>query len=482
MEAIMPSQARARDRSSTQRVRLTQPRIEAFRCPPGKQQAFLRDTESPRLAVRATAGSKVYVFESTLDGRLIRVKLGPVEAMPLESVWEGRGVDRVEVQRGARDEAARLQMLVSQHIDPRELAQEERAAREAEKRAREDAEERARKEQAQEEQAAEARQKYNLRALLLAYADHLEALGKRKAAGATRTMFKNHVFEPSPELADKPAREVSPHDIAAVVRRVTEAGKERAAGALRSYLSAAFNAAARAPFDARLPSALIPFAVEVNPVQPVAAIPTRARNRTLTPDELAAYIKALGDDLPDQALKLALYAGGQRAAQLVRARVEDWSPDSKTLRLFDGKGRRREPREHLLPLAPKAAAMVVALVERAQALGHTDLFAQHRRAMDPGTPGKRLAEIVRDMKCEPFDVRDVRRTAETMLAGMGISRDVRAQLLSHGIAGVQAQHYDRHGYTQEKRRALVAWERRLEALRTGTKAPGNVTSLRGAQG
>jgi integrase len=270
---------------------------------------------------------------------------------------------------------------------------------------------------------------------------------------------------------------VVPLDVAAIVRRVTEAGKERTAGALRSYLEAAFNAAARAPFDARLPSALIPFEVQANPVQPIAAIPSRARNRTLTPDELAAYVKALGDELPDQALKLALYAGGQRAAQLVRARVEDWSPDTKTLRLFDGKGRRREPREHLLPLAPQAAAMVAALVERAQERGAAYLFTQHSRPMDPGTPGKRLAEIVADLKAEPFDVRDVRRTAETMLAGMGISRDVRAQLLSHGIAGVQAQHYDRHAYTTEKRRALVAWERKLEALRTGKAAAANVTPI-----
>jgi hypothetical protein len=33
---------------------------------------------------------------------------------------------------------------------------------------------------------------------------------------------------------------------------------------------------------------------------------------------------------------------------------------------------------------------------------------------------------------------------------MGVSRDIRAQLLSHGISGVQAQHYDRHDYLKEK--------------------------------
>ena len=82
------------------------------------------------------------------------------------------------------------------------------------------------------------------------------------------------------------------------------------------------------------------------------------------------------------------------------------------------------------------------------------------------------------MKCEPFDLRDIRRTCETMLAGLGISRDVRAQLLSHGISGVQAAHYDRHAYTDEKRAALVAWERKLDEIEKGTKAPANVRELR----
>jgi hypothetical protein len=76
---------------------------------------------------------------------------------------------------------------------------------------------------------------------------------------------------------------------------------------------------------------------------------------------------------------------------------------------------------------------------------------------------------------EPFDLRDIRRTTETMLAGMGIS-----QLLSHGLSGVQAAHYDRHGYTDEKRAALVAWEARLEEIQTG-KHTSNVVTLRGKQ-
>ena len=81
------------------------------------------------------------------------------------------------------------------------------------------------------------------------------------------------------------------------------------------------------------------------------------------------------------------------------------------------------------------------------------------------------------MKCEAFDLRDIRRTCETMLAGMGISKDSRAQLLSHGLSGVQAAHYDRHSYTNEKRTALVAWEQRLDDIAAGRK-PGNVVQIK----
>ena len=72
------------------------------------------------------------------------------------------------------------------------------------------------------------------------------------------------------------------------------------------------------------------------------------------------------------------------------------------------------------------------------------------------------------MQVEPFNLRDVRRTVETMLAGMGVSRETRAQLLSHGLGGVQAVHYDRHSYMDEKRAALRAWEAHLESLRALT--------------
>jgi hypothetical protein len=63
---------------------------------------------------------------------------------------------------------------------------------------------------------------------------------------------------------------------------------------------------------------------------------------------------------------------------------------------------------------------------------------------------------------EPFQGRDIRRSVETRLQALGVSREVRAQLLSHGrTSGVQQKHYERHDYLPEKTKALAELERHL---------------------
>jgi integrase len=106
------------------------------------------------------------------------------------------------------------------------------------------------------------------------------------------------------------------------------------------------------------------------------------------------------------------------------------------------------------------------------------LFSSHGKTqLVETTPGKRATAISKSIKGEAFDLRDLRRTCETMLAGMGISKDTRAQLVSHGLSGVQEADYERHGYIDEKRAALVAWEHRLDDIAAGRK-PGNVLQMK----
>ena len=49
---------------------------------------------------------------------------------------------------------------------------------------------------------------------------------------------------------------------------------------------------------------------------------------------------------------------------------------------------------------------------------------------------------------------------------MGVSKEARGHLQSHGLTGVQAKHYDDYDYLQEKREALQVLYKLLES--TGT--------------
>lgn len=415
------------------------------------------------LVFRRSGGDiRAYFRHTQADGRRYALPLGHFDE-------DGRDGLTLAEARAKSGELSKL--YLSGVKDLRAHIEAEQAARQASEEARRAAEQAASAE-------AEAQSRHTLIALCQAYAGALEQQGKIKSAGNARSVFKVHLQDAHEELAKSPAKYITPQDIAVLVRRVRESGKERTAGVLRSYLRAAYAMAIRAPFDSAVNSELAAFAVEMNPVDAIPTIPVRAGRRTLSAEELRDYLAALAGELPDLALKLAVLAGGQRMSQLLRTRVADYNADTQTLRLWDSKGKRREPREHLVPLAPQGAALVARLIERAQQRSAHSSPSDATKEANPSlwlstgaarmtetTPGKRLAEIAARMQVEPFNLRDVRRTVETMLAGMGVSRETRAQLLSHGLGGVQAVHYDRYSYMDEKRSALQAWEAHLESLR-----------------
>ena len=138
-----------------------------------------------------------------------------------------------------------------------------------------------------------------------------------------------------------------------------------------------------------------------------------------------------------------------------------------TLRLVDPKGR-GGVRDHVLPVS--------AAVKAALPLPHPDggpyIFTTGaKKAIHASTLSPIIAEIATPLTKgrATFSARDIRRTVETRLAAMGVSKEHRAQVLSHGLArGVQEKHYDRHLYLEEKAAALARWEKHLDDL---IKAP-----------
>ena len=60
----------------------------------------------------------------------------------------------------------------------------------------------------------------------------------------------------------------------------------------------------------------------------------------------------------------------------------------------------------------------------------------------------------KDEVIEEFSFKDIRRSCETSLASIGVLRDSRSHVLSHGRTGVRAKHYARWTYLEEKRVVL----------------------------
>ncbi|MCJ8501033.1 integrase family protein [Desulfatitalea alkaliphila] len=90
-------------------VKLTAGRVREFQCPADTKQTFLWDSVVPGLGVRATTNAKVFIFQSRLAGKSIRVKIGDVRTWAIDSADPP----------GARQEGRRLQGLIDKGIDPR---------------------------------------------------------------------------------------------------------------------------------------------------------------------------------------------------------------------------------------------------------------------------------------------------------------------------------------------------------------------------
>lgn len=339
-----------------------------------------------------------------------------------------------------------------------------------------------RAEQARQQREAEAlAARGTVGDMLEAYADALEAQGK-VSAGKVRKALHLHVRDAHPPLWALHAQDFQPEHGVEVLATLHTAGKDREAAKVRAYLRAAFARAVRARLDPKASPMLRGLAIAANPVAdlPPSETPTGTRERALSVEELRAYWRRLQSEPEPYGamLRLHLLSGAQRVEQLGRLTLADWDRDAQTLTLWDSKGRRAKPRAHVVPLLDQAAEALPVMRPDKDAQG-SHLFSADRGRTGAGYHVARLrvARIAAAMveageAAAPFTLGDLRRTVETRLAAAGVSLEVRAQLQSHGLGGVQARHYDRHSYSDEKRAAL-------ESLRALLEAPSaSVTPIR----
>jgi hypothetical protein len=277
-----------------------------------------------------------------------------------------------------------------------------------------------------------------LQDLLAAYR---ESLGERPTAHDAKIVF-NLAFPEGDPLLKREAASITTAEVAAVLRRRAATGITTSVNRLRSLLHAAFAHAAKYDYDPRKPNGTATFKITHNPVTgtPRIAEWERANDRVMTDEEIKAFwLKASAAGPIGEFWKLILLTG----ARFEQLRTAEFAAD--LISITDTKGRGSRAKVCLLPVVdPELTAAAKIATETATANGLR------------GAGPRLLPEGVKPS--------DIRRTVETRMQELGISRDLRGALLSHGQTGVQAKHYERAELLPEKTAALELWKAKIEEL------------------
>lgn len=300
---------------------------------------------------------------------------------------------------------------------------------------------------------------------------------KKISADTVGKELERHVA--SSPLANQLARTITPEQVTGLLRGLVQAGKGRTAARIRTHLRAAYAASLSARLNPGASELMIDPLMNSNPIIAIQSLSEFSvpRTRVLKGGELKEFWRRVvsppngKSTMQFRALRLAFLLGGQRCEQLLRVTADDVDFDAETILLHDHKGRRTFARAHLLPLMGAAKSEVHWLLRNSRDLDSSFLFPSSK----PGEPlsansvSALVTQIRKDMitngtASTQFQFSDLRRTAETTLASLSVTKDVRAQLQSHGLGGVQNRHYDRYEYMTEKQAALKKWEQFLNNL------------------
>jgi integrase len=213
--------------------------------------------------------------------------------------------------------------------------------------------------------------------------------------------------------------------------------------------------------------------VKVNPIAALSSpAAPKARERVLSGQEIVKFwaaCTATGSPF-GSLLKLLLLLGARlnEVAGMRRSEISDdgtWTiPGTRT----------KNHRTHILPLAPLARDVL----GEVQPIHGVDLIftTTGKTPVSGWSKTKRRLDGV--MKIPPWRLHDLRRTAATGMAEIGIPPHILEAVLNHvsgakaGVAGV----YNRSLYTSEKKAALERWAVHIAGLVAGKTA--NVTPLR----
>lgn len=222
--------------------------------------------------------------------------------------------------------------------------------------------------------------------------------------------------------------------------------------------------------------------VESNPCWRVSR-PSREnqRDRVLSPKEIAQLWDTLDrgpngeakhNELGTQSLwisrpvslafKLALVTG-QRRVEVAGAAQTEFDLAEKWWTI--PAARSKNGKTHRVPLSDLAGEIIKELIQLA---GDSPWLLPSPRnegkaPIDGDAMSRAMVRLRKHMRGEHFQVHDLRRTAASHMAGLGVQRTVIKKILNHADPDITAV-YDRYSYDVEKRAALDTWARRLQEI------------------
>jgi integrase len=133
------------------------------------------------------------------------------------------------------------------------------------------------------------------------------------------------------------------------------------------------------------------------------------------------------------------------------------------------KERSKNDRSHTLPLMPMALDIIATLPEQ---VGRDQVFGlRYQAGFSQWSECKNELDQRLPNISESWTLHDLRRSAATRMAGIGVAPHIIEQILNHvsghkgGVAGI----YNRSSYEREVRAALALWEDHIRTLIAGGK-------------
>jgi integrase len=272
---------------------------------------------------------------------------------------------------------------------------------------------------------------------------------------------RRHLLVYAKPLHDLPVASMSQRNVAILLDAIAKNSGDVTANRLRASLETFVAWVIRQGI--RLP--------EGNVVSYTGKRKETTRERVLSDAELKAVWDALDDTDHSAILKLLLLTG-QRAAEIGSLRWDEVKDDRIEL---PGQ-RTKNKRPHTVPLSDPAKA----ILDRFRKVGRVHVFGRDDAAgfRGWGVSKQRLDERTAKAGAPlaAWVVHDLRRTAATRMAELGVQPHIVEAVLNHvsghksGVAGI----YNRATYDREKRAALNLWAEHVLAVvegRTATVVP-----------